>query len=518
MHLRPRTCPTAWLPMLTLLLCALLSLAQLLTEPDINDEHMYLAAARLADDHVLYRDFAFLQTPYMVYLYRCWSGLLPNAGLLMSARLLQLLLAVLTWSLLCRVCFRLSRSGWLTAALLWLLFSSAILRSDLHFARNYQLPLLLTLCAVALLERTVSRAVPGRLALFAAGFCLGLAVGVKLTFALPALAFGLAVLVLGGTARLRLIRIAALALGGVLAMLPMLALFWRAGWERVRFGLWEYHRLNTVWRQAGNFDHGMDAAGKARMGLGQLLEITNLSVLLLVAALALLLVSARRALPARERAKIVMLSIMAAAALLLYLLPTPAWIWYLGPLWLLLTLLAAELFGGLADPAGRRRIGVLTVVLVCFSLLVNFSRDAQSLGMALDNGQRTVRRLRQDSLALARLLRHRGLTGPVATLRPLIALEAGLPVYDELASADFAYRVGDLIAARRRQNLRISSAGAIYDLLEGRPPAAIVCGFDSKLEEPLLRFARDHAYRPDRLLAGGGRVYLKPPDSELGRP
>jgi hypothetical protein len=495
-----------------LLLVMALITAQILTGPDINDEHMYLAAAKLLDQHTLYRDFAFLQTPYMVYLYKGAMDLFPDGGMLLTARWVKLGLVALTLILFARLCLLFSGSLVWTGALVWLLPASSVFRSDLHFARNYQLPLLLTLLALGLWAAWLTAEPKGIWRLGSAGFLLGLAVGCKLTFGVFIPAAILTLVVLSPDIRRRLILSAVFLTGVLLGMLPMLVIFWRAGWDCVRFGLFDYHALNIRWRGATAFDQGMDGAGKARLGLGQLLEISNLSVLLLIGLAVVLVLRRQKRSAGQGPALLSLLGIWCGAALLLFVLPKPVWIWYLTPLWVLLFLLAAALYRLISDAGARRPLLLVASLLVGVTLVVNLSQELDQVrAWAFDRSSWTGIRMKRESEALRRHLEDAGIRGAVASLRPLHALEAGLPIFAELASADFAYRVGDYVSDEARQKLRITSPSRIAALLNHDPPAALILGFDDDLEKPLLNFARKRGYTRVRNLIRKAEVYIRPP-------
>ena len=325
---RTRTGPF-WILAGVILLCVLLSAAQILTEETINDEHMYLSAAKMLDGRALYRDYAFMQTPYMVYLYKWAMDLFPAAGMLWTARMLKLLLVILTLLVFSRLCLRFSRCLWMTSAFLWLLVASAVFRSDLQYARNYQLPLLLVLCCIQLIDRERATRSYRFRNLFFAGVCLGLAIGVKLTFVLPGLALAAALIFSVRPFRTAVRDLIALTSGAVFSLIPAVLILLRAGWERLMFNLVDYHHLNILWRQSEGYDAGMDAAGKTKLGVGQLLEVSNLGILLLTVVMIASLLIGKRERPANGRGRFISLSFLIAATILLYLIPTPAWIWYL---------------------------------------------------------------------------------------------------------------------------------------------------------------------------------------------
>lgn len=493
----------------SLLVCLFLAAVQTAVETDINDEHMYLAAAKLLDHHDIYRDFAFVQTPYMVYVYRWAMHLFPETELLLVARGVKLILVALTLLLFSLLLYRFSGSYWHATLLLLIFFSSAIFRSDLHMARNYQLPLLLTLLALYCLDLYYSAGRSRVILLFVSGLCLGLAVGTKLTYLLTGLAVALVQPWFNRGAMARLKSVCWTALGALTALLPLIWISALAGADTMIFNLFDYHRLNSVWRSAQAFDQGMDALGKLLLGLAQLLEISNIGVLILLFLLILLAIRGPGRRFGRPGLRIWILLGLIVSSLLFYLLPSPAWIWYLTPLWLFLSLLNADLLQRFGSPGEKRALLYLMLLLVVLSALVNMAGETLNIKRVCKAEEWRSHILDRNAEKLKSAVLQTGLKGKVATLRPLYALEAGLEIYPELASADFAYRVGSFLSEEERRRYHIVSLDSLDALLKHSPPVALVLGFDEELEQPFLQYAQVNGYTLHRDLIPGARVYVK---------
>jgi hypothetical protein len=87
-----------------------------------------------------------------------------------------------------------------------------------------------------------------------------------------------------------------------------------------------------------------------------------------------------------------------------------------------------------------------------------------------------------------------GNDGKVATLSPLFAVEAGLPIYKELATGPFLYRVGDLIPEDKMALTPGTSPERLHDLFEKDPPGAIFVGFEDYLDLPFIEYAEKNNY------------------------
>ncbi len=105
-------------------------------------------------------------------------------------------------------------------------------------------------------------------------------------------------------------------------------------------------------------------------------------------------------------------------------------------------------------------------------------------------------------------------TAKVATLLPVYAMEGGLPVYPEFATGQFAYRIADITDETLLKHYRTTSPTKVGALFTNDPPAAILVGFEPKLEEPMVQFAVENDYQrvedfklKDRY--GEGVLYLR---------
>jgi len=77
-------------------------------------------------------------------------------------------------------------------------------------------------------------------------------------------------------------------------------------------------------------------------------------------------------------------------------------------------------------------------------------------------------------------------TEPVLTLGPLFALEGGSDIYTELSAGPFVYRVADFMSDSARASSKSAGPETIWELVESRPPKAVILGLEpSFLEAPL---------------------------------
>jgi hypothetical protein len=111
--------------------------------------------------------------------------------------------------------------------------------------------------------------------------------------------------------------------------------------------------------------------------------------------------------------------------------------------------------------------------------------------------------VRRDALRIRNQIRLEDRNLPVATLRPVYPIEAGLGIYPELAGGLFVYRVADWLTPEQREHYHTTSPHVVERLLNERPPGAILVGFYPDYpglpETPLIEYAESHEYRKVRI-------------------
>ena len=159
-----------------------------------HNEQMYVAAGYLlSQGQRLYADFAFVQMPYMPWVYAAVYAVTGAGYYLLKAKLVTwVCLALAAWLLVARS-RRASRDGdtLLAATLLTLFLANYYTIKAVEEASNYALPLLLSVAAYVVFLRGVEGRMRLGLAAVLAGLALGGAVGTKLYYATLALPFGL---------------------------------------------------------------------------------------------------------------------------------------------------------------------------------------------------------------------------------------------------------------------------------------------------------------------------------------
>ncbi|MGN6279924.1 MAG: ArnT family glycosyltransferase [Sphingomonas sp.] len=466
------------------LIAALIVLA--FVRPLDHDESQYVAATLLAQHHRIYADFAYLQTPLQPLLF---APLVGNWALV-ELRLINALLGAATAGFVyagCRTAGA-DRRPALLAAILFACCDAFLFASTV--ARNDMLPA----CMLAAMLWLSVRQCGDRSSAVRAvtiGFLLSAATAAKLSYAMPALAYGALALID------RRHRPGWLILGAVPPAL-LVAATWAGAPAAFAF---DVLRFPTAAPEQFYATHG---AFKLSL-LGRILD--TLKFLALGPALLAALLVARD----RQRDRIAtLLAVMTLAGLIAAILPAPTWRQYLlvmlVPLFVRLSIVPA-----IASPAKALRIAAAIFVAA------GVAPSLVALAMAISSGPPLVTAI-EDGRALEATMDRLGVTGPIATLSPQLVAATGRPIDPRFAAGPFFFRsTGLLSPGDERRFALLGHASAAAQIAE-HPPAAILVGGegawtsgDPHLDGAMAMIARQRGWRGIAVTGTPLTLYLPDP-------
>jgi hypothetical protein len=359
-------------------------------------------------------------------------------------------------------------------------------------AWNHDAPVLLTMLAALVFLHSAGSAHPGWLVL-AAGFLLGLAVGMRGSFLTAVVAFLPAILLHPGASSLRgKARLAALFSAGLaLALLPSLMLFLLAPKQFI-FGNLTYARLNTLFREATGFADAMTPWGKLIFFndrfLGEPGNVILLVLFALTAFCALIYLRQKR----QSRFEIFFLLALPLSLLLGAVLPTPLWYQYFyAPLPFLV--LATIYMLGRLEQVSLRWWNAGVVVFLCAALVVNLAHYKQypDPRWLLTPELWYPIRTRGVGYQIKQKMGDR----PLLTLSPLIPLDGGADIYTPFATGPFAWRVAPLVSDNQRQSYMLYTEPELRALLAQQPPGGVLTGLEDQAEGFFVAYAKENGYR-----------------------
>ena len=472
--------------------------------PIDHDEHQFMASAFMVAQYGLhpYQDFAYFHMPNLVYLYAPFF-LIPY-----SFMLARLFVGICAFGI-CLTIFLTARSLFagqdkLNSLILPVSSAALLIHSPLfHYASSYvwnHTPS--TICAVLafLLHCQAIRGKKPLTYFFISGVSLGMAIGIRLSFAPLVVPFLLAVVVFrAGTVRDKGLNAMAFAVGGLLANLPAVYFFFTS-YEDFLFGNLGYAKLNTIYRQEMSFPGPMTFAGKVKDLKNSVFAKPAELLILVVTLYSLVLfgIDAMRS-AARPRFEIVFLLLLLPFVYVGCMAPTPTWYqYYFAPVPFLI-LLSLYTLSNLRCPAFSEAAGLLLVVAAVIAFIYGSPLKSGSMVRGLMRPESwTPIRLQREAENIRAYVDSRGGEGAVLTLSPLYAIEWGLPIYKEFVTGPFAWRVSHLLSEEEAANRGLPLRSRIKSFLEEKRPRAILTGKEKEqqLEIPLIRGAQQLGYQP----------------------
>ncbi len=484
-----------------------------------HNEQMYVTAGVLVSQgQQLYTDFAYLQTPNLPLIYGLIFRLANTHEYLFLAKSMTFFFYLVAAFLLYIITKNLTKNHFWGVGVTTLFMLNSSVISAVEESSNYMLPITLTFAAFYIYLRAQEPSRWSYLKFLLSGICLALAMGTKLYYALlvPPFLFVLATYPHAKPFPLRLYRqLSPFFIGLLIGSMPILWYLikdYRTFW----FSNVGYHLLNAEWRMNTQYEIAMTVASKLTF-TAKLFEKTN--DVLLVAICALIFFVYRLIPPSTNRddaaPRFLAMSLI-FASLPTVIIPSPLFAQYYAMPMSLLFLLLAVLY-----PYTRTSIfqigqalcnRFLLVIIFLSALLItpSFQKD-------VDRTWATIEIAMKSEEIAAALETYRDQPGKVATIAPLVVLEAGQAIYPEFATGPFLYRVGDLLPPHDRAAYKATSPETLSTLLSQDPPIAIFLVSDEDndsyqmLEGPLRRFAEEYGYQNVKGDFDGSELYIQGP-------
>lgn len=474
------------LALLAALAGALIALAWM--RPIDHDESQYVAAAVLSAGGLLpYRDYAYLQTPLQPLLFApiAWA-----AGT-WAYPALRIVNALLGWAAVAGVYAgaRVAGARPTIAISCAMLFAACdILLFSAGTARNDALPAAMLAWALPLILKA-ERTDGSRIGALAIGLLLAGATAAKISYAIPALAYGLYALVRRERHRPLWV------IAGTLPAVALVAWLWWLDPPSAYFGTVLFPALAPA--------QYYEAAGRAwKLSTGLKLVDTLKFLALGPALLALIAVAWRqpRGLPR-------LLGWLILAGLVAALMPTPTWRQYLLPLLPPLFIALAERWE--VQPLARA-LRIAAAVFAGAGLVPSVIALAAGGGLSTAIAEGRAIRAAMDAA---------GADGPIATLAPEFVPASGRSIDPRFAAGPFVFRSAGLFDLKGEVLHHVVTRARIDEHFTelGQPPRAILVGGEGKwtsgedaLDRMLEDWATAHGWRRMPVASARFRLYVPP--------
>ncbi|MCJ8159297.1 hypothetical protein [Sphingomonas sp. LaA6.9] len=485
--------------LIALLLLALFG--RIMSYPLQHDEQIHVAAGAMVADHALYRDLGYNHLPNFALLLSGVFTLAGDENYLLVGRVTVFMLWLLACSAIALIAWRVTGSrAMVLFAIVMLVSNPVLLGQPGLLVTNSFAPMAMALLATYFFLSGLEDNAPRPWRIAAAGLCVALAIGLRVSYVFLVPPFVAATLLvptrLPFVVRLRSVMLP-FALAGIIGMLPTLIYLLSDPQSLFAHTVSYFTGPHQSYWQTVDGPKVVSLAGKIQ--LAEEVWFSGTTLLSAVAAGMVLMLGGFAtgrggwSFPAIAWPIWLMLGLVACGILVSFV-PTPAFVQYYVPPIIFLTLAALLGFGALDD--WRRPIALVLLALIgALSLASGATRLGQGLAALAAPAKWTGVQAHAAGVRIAALLNGAPAGGKVATLSPILALEAGFPAYPELAAGPFQYRVADLIPAADRRHYRIVSPGELPVFLAQDRPVAIITGHEGELDAAFDAFARARGYR-----------------------
>lgn len=515
---------------LILLFATLGSFAISMTTDVMRDEQMYIAASVLvAQGEELYKDFSYLQMPYLpIFLGNFYHFLGIESYYLIIAKLINWLFLLITSLVLFVLAKRVLNDRFLALGITTLfLFNITIIGAPgaAGYATNTLAPVTFSFISfylfyISFLENQIKY-----FGITIAGIFLALAIGTRLTYVTAVIPF-VAIMVYyfaikkdpASDIRKRIaISFFCYSVGLTAGLLPVLLFI--SDIDSFIFNNLRFHHVTTEWRWTTDFEGPMSLYKKIVFAHKQYFKSDNLILLFGIMCTYGMVFRKPQSFkqfleqfPAGAYLAFFLVCITAITAVL----PTPSWLhYYVTPLSFLLILLIFSFAASSEITSNfQKRLMLILVLMVTAS---NGPQTILPIARLVNADTWTGIKVHNISIDMQKTLIENDIDikNKIATLHPIYALETNLPIYPELSTGIFLYRVGDFLTAEQRKHYVGTSPESLHELLSKDPPAAIVIDSNEEkdmipLNKPLIEYAIANNYRKVPITGFSGEFYIMP--------
>jgi hypothetical protein len=505
------------------LVLALGVFSNIMNHPIDHNEHMYISAGVLISENSLYKDFAFLQMPYLPFVYGTFYKLTGTSYYLLVGRFFSFFFIVLSGLLLYLISFRISRSFFVSTGMVVLFVLNQTIIITMRESSNYVMPVTFSLLAFYLFIVSVSKENINRLCLFLCGTSLAVTIGIKFYYIITLPPFFLISLIYPQslTFKRRAVKIFLPLLAGLIVTLLPVFYYLISNFDVFMFNNYNYHLMNATKLKISGLPIWMSVSSKILFCFMELAYPTNIA--LFIGILFLLFIFIGKITSLNDWLKVEgllsLLLVFFTAAVAISIKPVwvenfdmylefvkklrifsledfanykPYGLQYFAMSIPFAIILVGCLYKGASGTDSYRKI-VLVFILIT-STIYGGAQLFRYTGKLLDTYSWTGVSIHRAAERVRKYMGQTGGDGKVATLSPLYALEGGLPIYKELATGPFLYRVGDLIPEDKMALTPGTSPRRLHALFEKDPPWAIFVGFEDYLDLPFIEYAEKNNY------------------------
>jgi len=476
----------------------------IMNAPLNHNEHMYITSGVLVGNNSLYEDFAYLQMPYLPLIYGTFYKLTGTSYYLLWGRVFTFLSISLLCLLTYVISHKTSEDIFVSVVAVVFIMLNRVTLKAMGESSNYIMPAVFSLFSVGLFIRTlVSTSKPeirklhqDSISLFLCGFFVAVATGIKLYYLVTLFPF----LIISRKSFKKFL----LILGGaVTGFLPALY-YMIKNFDIFIFNNLGYHMTNSVYSEIVGYSNAISSTSKIKYGIRILSHPASVAIFTTVLFIIFTgMDGKKKALRPVE------------GVLLLQFIFTLVGVFTLTPLHMqyfampipFIVILISSWYGSVgADKKYLKRLLLCLTIIVFATEGTKLFRD---IGKLENTNKWTGIHIHNTAMEIRKAIGRVNKNDKIATLSPLYAIEANLPIYKELSTGPFLYEVGDLLSKEKREAVNGTSPNTLHFLFQSDSPKAILVGFEKKKDLPLIMYAEKNNYMKLKRRFSGGILYIR---------
>lgn len=484
----------------------------------MNDEQMYVSAGVLAQTDTIYKNFAYLQMPYLPMIYAGIYKITGTEYYLLYARIFSFLSMFASVIVIYLLGYLITKNFVLALMGVLLYSFNEITIHAMGFAWNAAPPVVFSLLAIYFFLRMNDRGEVKPVYVFIAGLCIAIAGGIKLYYLMMILPFIAASLLFPHTYSLKYkIRFSfvPLSVGFGAGLLPALYYFFNDP-QVFLFNNLGFHALNYTWHLENEFltvGSTTTILSKLRYLMQVLGWQTIMPFLFVVLTGIVLLVMHLRSIKTFfvyliSNKDLFVISTVIVVAVISALQPSSLWQHHLAYPFPFKVLFIFSLYKALSDHYKKifLSIAAIAALLVTVYGFPVASMHVPHMGsierwtpVRYHNESRYISNYLQDDAA-------------VATIEPLRALEGGLSIYPEFSTGHFLFQVSDMLDTEERTRYRTTSVPSLPDWIREKEPPVVMIPAGHRFQEVFYKSIEHDRYLKIEEVSDSYVIYVRAKD------
>jgi len=488
----------------------------IMTAPININEQNYIPGGVLYKQYTLYRDYPYVQMPYLPIIYGIFYKLTGTSYYFLTGRLFTLFFTLASAVFLYLIAYKFTGSFYYSILTPVLFCLNDVIMVPMKESSNYIMPIAFSLAGFYFFAASLAKSKTSIMGILVSGFFVSAAAGSRLLYAPIAAAYLLTVVFYPNSfsllARIKKI-ILPFGLGALIGQLPTIY-YMIIDYNAFVVNNLIYHSLTAKWfEMTGPFER-LTFPGKWWFAFKIFRSFPGNSVLIVIFIVLLSVIFIQNKYWPLKNLKnlpyeLVLIILIVVIAAITMFIPRPIYIQYFALPAPFIILFISYAYGNIKIKK-KAAINLLLLAAV-FAALAGSVPQYYRLAASYSGFENlTPLKVHNNAMEMRRSIGEVKDGDKVATLYPVLVLDSNLEIYNELATGLWLYPVADLIPQKYRKNLVYVSRFEIYDFFKKNQPKAILVDSNRTYDARFAKFAELKNYTKVDKDFDGYILYVRP--------